>query len=136
MFKKTIKYTDFDGIERKEDFYFNLTKAELLEMQMSIEGGLRGHLERIIKSQSQPELIKMFKDIIMTAYGEKSPDGKRFLKSDEIRRNFECTEAYSELFMELATNSDAAAEFVNALLPNDFKATPEERDRIMKELTE
>lgn len=136
MFKKTIKYTDFDGNERKEDFYFNLTKAELLEMQLSIEGGLQGHLERIIKTQSQPELIKMFKDIIMRAYGEKSPDGKRFMKSDEIRQNFECTEAYSELFMELATNSDAAAEFINALLPNDMQTSPAERDKIYKELTE
>ena len=136
MFKKTIKYTDFDGNERKEDFYFNLTKAELLEMQLSIEGGLQGHLERIIKTQSQPELVKMFKDIIMRAYGEKSPDGKRFMKSDEIRQNFECTEAYSELFMELATNSDAAAEFINALLPTDLQTSEADRARIRKELTE
>ena len=136
MFKKTIKYTDFDGNERKEDFYFNLTKAELLEMQLSIDGGLQGHLERIIKTQSQPELIKMFKDIIMRAYGEKSPDGKRFMKSDEIRQNFECTEAYSELFMELATDSDAAAEFINALLPSDLQASTADKERIMKELTE
>lgn len=136
MFKKTIKYTDFDGNERKEDFYFNLTKAELLEMQLSIEGGLQGHLERIIKTQSQPELIKMFKDIIMRAYGEKSPDGKRFMKSDELRKNFECTEAYSELFMELATDSDAAAEFINALLPNDIQPSEEDKKKIYKELTE
>lgn len=136
MLKKTIKYTDFDGVERKEDFYFNLTKAELLELQMSMEGGLKGHLERIIKTQSQPELIKMFKEIIMTAYGEKSPDGKRFMKSEEIRRNFECTEAYSELFMELATNSDAAADFINALLPDDFKTDEETRAQLLKEITE
>lgn len=136
MFKKTIKYTDFDGNERKEDFYFNLTKAELLEMQLSIEGGLQGHLERIIKTQSQPELIKMFKDIIMRAYGEKSPDGKRFMKSDELRKDFECTEAYSELFMELATDSDAAAEFINALLPNDIQPSEEDKKKIYKELTE
>lgn len=136
MFKKTIKYTDFDGNERKEDFYFNLTKAELLEMQLSIDGGLQGHLERIIKTQSQPELIKMFKDIIMRAYGEKSPDGKRFMKSDEIRQNFECTEAYSELFMELATDSDAAAEFINALLPSDLKPNEADRAKVYKELTE
>ena len=70
MFKKTIKYVDFDGNERKEDFYFNLTKAELLEMQMSMEGGLKGYLERIIKTHSQPELINMFKELIMRAYGE------------------------------------------------------------------
>lgn len=136
MFKKSIKYTDFDGNERKEDFYFNLTKAELLEMQLSMEGGLQGHLERIIKTQSQPELIKMFKEIIMRAYGEKSPDGKRFMKSDEIRQNFECTEAYSELFMELATDSDAAAEFINALLPSDFKASEADKQKLYKELTE
>ena len=136
MFKKTIKYTDFDGVERKEDFYFNLTKAELLELQMSMDGGLRSYLERIVKTQSQPELIKMFKEIIMKAYGEKSPDGKRFMKSDEIRMNFECTEAYSELFMELATNSDAAADFINALLPSDFRASEEEQRKLLKELTE
>lgn len=136
MFKKTIKYTDFDGNERKEDFYFNLTKAELLEMQLSIDGGLQGYLERIIKTQSQPELIKMFKEIIMKAYGEKSPDGKRFMKSDEIRQNFECTEAYSELFMELATNSDAAAEFIDALLPGDLKPNDADKAKIYKELTE
>lgn len=136
MFKKTIKYTDFDGNERKEDFYFNLTKAELLEMQLSMEGGLQGHLERIIKTQSQPELIKMFKEIIMRAYGEKSPDGKRFMKSDEIRQNFECTEAYSELFMELATDSDAAADFINALLPADARPSEEDKAKMLKELTE
>lgn len=136
MFKKTIKYTDFDGNERKEDFYFNLTKAELLEMQLSIEGGLQGHLERIIKTQSQPELVKMFKDIIMRAYGEKSLDGKKFMKSDEIRKNFECTEAYSELFMELATDSDAAAEFINALLPYDLQPSEVDKKKIYKELTE
>lgn len=136
MFKKTIKYTDFDGVERKEDFYFNLTKAELLEMQMSMDGGLKGYLERIVKTQSQPELVKMFKEIIIKAYGEKSPDGKRFMKSDEIRKNFECTEAYSELFMELATDSDAAAEFVNALLPADFKSSEDEQRKMLKELTE
>ena len=119
MLTKAITYTDYDGETRTENFYFNLTKAELLEMQLSIEGGLQGHLERIIKTQSQPELIKMFKDIIMRAYGEKSLDGKRFMKSDEIRQNFECTEAYSELFMELATDSDAAAEFINEICTID-----------------
>lgn len=136
MFKKTIKYTDFDGNERKEDFYFNLTKAELLEMQMSMDGGLKGYLERIIKTQSQPELIKMFKEIIMRAYGEKSADGRRFMKNDEIRQNFECSEAYSELFMELATDSDAAAEFVNALLPSGFQVDEKEQKKLIKELTE
>lgn len=136
MFKKTIKYIDYNGDERKEDFYFNLNKAELMEMQLSQNGGLQNYLMRIIKTKESPELVKIFKEIILMAYGEKSLDGKRFLKSDEIRRNFECSEAYSELFMELATNSDSAAEFVNALLPDDFKASDEDREAIMKELTE
>lgn len=136
MFKKTIAYTDYNGEKRKEDFYFNLNKAELMEMQLSQNGGLYNHLMRIIKTKDTPELVKMFKEIIMMSYGEKSPDGKRFLKSDEIRRDFECSEAYSELFMELATNSDSAAEFVNALLPSDYQATEEDKEAIMKELTE
>lgn len=135
MFKKTIEYVDYNGEKRKEDFYFNLNKAELMEMQLSQNGGLQGYLERIIKTKDSPQLVKMFKEIIMMAYGEKSLDGKRFLKSDEIRQNFECSEAYSELFMELATNSDAAAEFINALLPSDFQPTEEERKAVMKELS-
>lgn len=136
MFKKTIEYTDFNGEKRKEDFYFNLTKAELLEMQLSTEGGLKEMLEEIVKTKDTPKLVKMFKRIIMLSYGEKSPDGKHFMKSDEIRQRFECSEAYSELFMELATDSDAAAEFVNALLPEGFQADEKEMDKIRKGLTE
>lgn len=136
MFKKTIEYTDYNGDKRKEDYYFNLNKAELMELQLSQNGGLQGYLERIIKTKDSPQLVKMFKEIILMAYGEKSLDGKHFLKSDEIKRNFECSEAYSELFMELATDSNAAAEFINALLPSDFQATEAERAEIMRELTE
>lgn len=136
MFKKTIEYTDFNGEKRKEDFFFNLTKAELLEMQLSTEGGLKDMLEEIVKTKDTPKLVKMFKRIIMLSYGEKTPDGKHFMKNDEIRQKFECSEAYSELFMELATNSDAAAEFVNALLPEGFQASKDELDNIRKELTD
>lgn len=136
MFKKTIEYTDYNGDKRKEDFYFNLNKAELMEMQLSQDGGLKGFLERIIKTNDTPNLVRMFKEMVLKAYGEKSLDGKHFMKSDEIRRNFECSEAYSELFMELATNSDSAAEFVNALLPADFQADEKEIKKLKKELTE
>lgn len=136
MFKKTIEYTDFNGEKRKEDFFFNLTKAELLEMQLSTEGGLKDMLEEIVKTKDTPKLVKMFKRIIMLSYGEKTPDGKHFMKNDEIRQKFECSEAYSELFMELATNSDAAAEFVNALLPEGFQASKDELNNIRKELTD
>lgn len=117
MLKKTIAYTDYDGNSRKEDFYFNLTKAEVAEMEMSIEGGLVKQIEKIVADQDGKRIIDLFKNIILTAYGEKSPDGKRFVKTKELRESFSQTEAYSELFIELATNADAAAAFVNGIVP-------------------
>ena len=120
MLKKTIEYTDFNGTERKEDFYFNLTKAEVMEMQMSTTGGLAEMIQRIVAAQDTPAIIKVFKDLILKAYGEKSDDGKRFIKSDEIANGFAQTEAYSKLFMELATDADKAAEFVNGIVPADI----------------
>ena len=117
MLKKTITYTDYNGAERTEDFYFNLTKAEVVEMQYSIGGGLKERLESIVKTQDQPAIISEFKKLILMAYGEKSADGKQFMKSAEISKKFECTEAYSVLFMELATDADKAAEFVNGITP-------------------
>lgn len=136
MLKKSITYVDYNGEERTEDFFFNLNKKELLEMQMGQEGGLYDYLNKIVQTQDTPQLIEIFKKIILMAYGEKSDDGKRFMKSEEIRNNFECTEAFSELFMELATDSDAAADFVNGLLPNDYKADPKEVKKLQKQLTE
>lgn len=120
MLKKTIKYVDFDGNERTEDFYFNLTKAEVTEMELSTEGGLVKMLERIVAAQDSKRIIEIFKELILKAYGEKSPDGKRFIKNQELRDAFSQTEAYSELFMELATNAEASAAFVNGIVP----ATP------------
>ena len=119
MLKKTITYVDFDGNERTEDFYFNLTKAEVTEMEMSIEGGLTKTLQKIVAAQNPPELIKIFKEVILKAYGEKSPDGRRFVKTQELKDGFACTQAYSELFVELATNADAAAAFMNGIAPTD-----------------
>lgn len=118
MLKKTIAYTDFDGNERKEDFYFNLTKAEVAEMEHSETGGLSKILRKIIDEQDNKKIVAIFKDLILKAYGEKSPDGKRFVKNQELRDSFMQTEAYSELFMELAGNAEAAAAFVNAITPN------------------
>ena len=118
MLKKTITYTDYNGAERSENFYFNLTKAELLEMELSTTGGLTEMVNRIVAAQDGPSITKLFKELILKAYGVKSPDGKRFQKSDAIREEFAETEAYSELFMELATDADAAAAFFNAIIPN------------------
>lgn len=119
MLKRTITYKDYDNNERTEDFYFNLTKAEIYEMEMSTDGGMKKLLERLIAEQNQVEITKIFKDIILKSYGKKSPDGKRFIKSDEITDEFKQTEAYSMLFVELATNAEAATVFINGIIPQE-----------------
>lgn len=117
MLKKTMTYVDYNGNERKEDFYFNLSQAEIMEMELTTSGGLAEMLTRVVEAKDAPAIVKIFKEIIMKAYGEKSPDGKRFIKSEEISNAFEQTEAYSQLFMELATDSNAASEFINGIVP-------------------
>lgn len=119
MLKKTITYQDYNGVERTEDFYFNLSKAEIMEMEMGTTGGLSEMLQRIVASQDVPAIIKIFKDLVLKAYGVKSPDGKRFIKSEELSTEFSQTEAYSQLFMELATNAEAGSKFVNGIVPSD-----------------
>lgn len=118
MLKKTITYTDYNGVERIEDFYFNLNKAEVMELEMGTSGGLSEMINRIVAAQDAPSIIKVFKDLVLRAYGEKSPDGKRFIKSEELSMAFAQTDAYSILFMELATDADKAAKFVNGILPS------------------
>lgn len=117
MLKKTITYTDFNGVERTEDFYFNLTKAEIAEMELEIPGGMTTMIDRITKTQDTPSLVKLFKDLILRSYGKKSDDGRRFIKNPDVVDEFKDSEAYSELFMELATNADAASAFVNGIVP-------------------
>lgn len=120
MLKETITYVDYNGNERTEDFYFNLTKAEIMEMEMGTTGGLAEMIKRIVAAQDAPAIIKVFKDLILKAYGEKSADGKRFVKNKEIAESFAQTEAYSQLFMKLATDADAASNFVNGIVPSDI----------------
>lgn len=117
MLKKTITYTDYDGVERKEDFYFNLNKAELIEMELGTSGGLANRIKKIVDSQDATAIIKIFKDLVLKAYGVKSDDGKRFIKSKELSEEFSQTEAYANLFMELASNADEATRFINGILP-------------------
>ena len=117
MFKKTMTYKDFNGLEIKEDFYFNFTKAEILEMQLEETGGLSEKLQRIINAQDVPSIIKVFKDLILRAFGQKSQDGKRFIKSEQISNEFSQTNAFADLYIELATNTEAATEFINNVIP-------------------
>ena len=124
MLKKTITYTDYNDVKRTEDFYFNLSKAELSEMELSVDGGYAEMAKKIAEAQNAPELVKLFKELILKAYGEKSADGRRFMKVDEkgnpLSIAFSQTEAYSELFMELASDADAAATFVKGIIPADL----------------
>lgn len=124
MLKKTITYTDYNDVKRTEDFYFNLSKAELSEMELSVDGGYAEMAKKIAEAQNAPELVKLFKELILKAYGEKSADGRRFMKVDEkgnpLSIAFSQTEAYSELFMELASDADAAAIFFNGIIPADL----------------
>lgn len=119
MLKKNIKYVDYDGNDRAEDFYFNLNKAEVIELQLGTVGGLTKTLEKIVQEKDTSRIIEYFKTIILKAYGEKSADGRRFIKSQELRDAFEQTEAYSELFMELASDAKMAAEFIDGVLPKE-----------------
>lgn len=133
MFKKTITYEDYNGIERTEDFYFHLSKAELAEMELSKNGGMKEYLEKIIAAKDNEQIIKLFKGLVFKAYGEKSEDGRRFIKSEEISRAFSQTEAYSDLFMELATDTDSAIAFVNGIMPKglDKEVTREDVESML-----
>ena len=117
MLKKTITYKDYNGVERTEDFMFNLTKAEILEMQLTKDGGMDAAIKKIVDAKDAPEIMKVFKDLILKSYGIVSDDGRRFIKSKEISDSFAQTEAFSILFMELATDTDAASAFVNGIVP-------------------
>lgn len=117
MVKKTITYIDYDGTERTEDFYFNLSEAEVTEMQLSVEGGMRGYIEKIVAAKSQLELVKLFKEILLHSYGKKSLDGRLFVKNEANTAEFVANPAYSKIYMELVTDTDAATRFVNALIP-------------------
>ena len=130
MIKKTMTYEDFDGNSRTEDYYFNLTQAECTKMQLSINGGLDKFLEKIINEQDHTKIFGYMEEFVHKSYGEKSNDGKYFVKSDEILQRFISTQAYSDLIYELSTNAKAAAEFINGVLPqghNKNNTAPAER---------
>lgn len=124
MIKKTVTYTDYNGVERTENFYFNMSKAEVMEMELSTAGGMAESIQKIVDAKDAPAIIRVFKELVLKAYGVKSDDGRRFMKvkpdgtlyADEFKE----TEAYSQIFMELATDADKAAEFVNGIMPAEL----------------
>lgn len=119
MLKKNITYEDFNGKTRSEDFYFNLSEAELAELQMSTAGGLGEFIKRIVNEDDGAEIIGLFKQLVQMSIGKKSDDGRRFMKSPEIVRDFMETNAYTVLFMELATDADKATAFMNGIVPQE-----------------
>ena len=120
MLKKKITYTNFNDEEVTKDFYFNLSKTELLDMEASESGSLGDKLKRIIDSKDESAMYREFREIILTSYGVKSDDGERFVKTPELRKAFEQTVAFDVILIELATNSDQAQKFVNGVMPKDL----------------
>lgn len=123
MYKKTMETIDFGGTKRVEDYYFNLTAAELMEMQLSTEGGFKEMIQRVVDAQNQTEMTQIFKKMLCKAYGVLSPDGRKFIKNQAVLDDFLATQAYSDLYMELLTDANAATEFFNNAIPQD----PEEK---------
>lgn len=138
MLKKKIKYTDYNGNEREDEFFFHLTKAELMEMEMGVNGGISEMITNVVKAKDTPTIIKIFKDLILKSYGERSVDGKSFIKTTDagvpLGLRFSQTEAYSVLFMELSTDADAAANFVKGIMPGGIDISDEEIEKIKKEV--
>ena len=121
MVVEKIKYTDFNGLEREEEFMFNLTEAEITEMELTTDGGLSDSIKKIIAAQDTPQIIKVFKMLLLKSYGQKSADGRRFVKSDKLSEEFAQTNAYSQLFMKLATDDKAAVAFINGIMPDSMQ---------------
>ena len=138
MLKKTIKYEDYNGVERNEDFYFNLTKAELYQMELGVDGGFEEYIMKIVKAQDLKTIIGLFKKIILQSYGEKSADGKMFIKTTDdgisLANRFAQTEAFSELYMELATSDTAAADFIKGIMPKGIDISDAKLNETAKEL--
>ena len=126
MIKKTVTYTDYNGEQRTETFYFHYTEAEILDMEMSEEGSFIDRIQRIIDAKDKTALMKLIKKFVIDAYGVKSEDGKRFMKNDELKTAFLECPAYSDIFMEMVTNDEVAADFVNGVIPSTMK------DRVAK----
>lgn len=122
MYQKVIKYEDYNGVDQEQVFMFNMTEAEITEMNLSVKGGMGEVMRQVANTRDVPKLIEIFKKMVLMSYGEKSPDGKRFIKSQELRDAFEQCPAYSQLFMELVQDNKAAAEFLIGIIPKKMRS--------------
>lgn len=134
MYVKEIEYTDFNGVARKEKFYFNLTKAEILDMELGKTGGLTEYIQKIIAAQDTPAIMGLFKTLLLKSYGVKSDDGRRFIKNDQVREDFEQTQAFSDLYMLLAINDEEASKFVNSIIPEDMRTSAEQKAKFVENI--
>lgn len=134
MYVKEMEYVDFNGVTRKEKFYFNLTKAEILDLELGKAGGLTEYIKKIVEAQDTPTIMALFKTLLLKSYGIKSDDGRRFVKNDQVREEFEQTQAFSDLYMLLALNDEEASRFVNAIVPDDMKVSEAQKKQFVKEL--
>ena len=130
MLKKTITYTDYNDQKRTEDYWFHLTKSELIELDASNEGGLETAIRKIIKETDTKRIVELVKTLVLKSYGEKSADGKRFIKSEEAAKAFMQTEAYSQLFVDLISDAEQMAAFFKGIIPQDLR---EQADKLEKE---
>lgn len=129
MYKKTVTYEDYNGVQRTEDFYFALNEAELTEMQLGVDGGYAAMIDKIVKAKDTPALIKIFKELLLKSYGIKSDDGRRFIKSEELSKEFTQTPAYSDLYMMLATDDKQASAFIKNIMPAKLVAKANELEK-------
>ena len=136
MLQKTITYVDYNDTERTEDFFFNLTDVEIAEINFSVKGGIEKKLQDIIDSNDMKEILNIFKELILLSVGIKSEDGKRFIKNDQIREEFSQSPAYSKLYMELISDDNKAADFINGIIPADKKMSKAELNKGMEEAAE
>lgn len=137
MLTKTFTFTDFNGEERTEQHQFNLTKTEIAKLELGTTGGLSEMIRRIIESKDTPEIIKIFEDIVLKSYGEKSADGRQFIKDEEKTKAFMQTPAYDQLFLELIGDANKAAQFIVGIVPNEIaKEIGSEVEEVVKSATQ
>ncbi len=126
MYKKTLTYVDFNDVERTEDFYFNFTEADLIKLDKKFEGGLKQLIEKIIKEKDEQKIADLFAIVVYEAYGEKSPDGRYFDKSKEVKDRFISSQAYSDIYIQLGTDAEEANRFLAAVVPKKYLAAADQ----------